>query len=76
MVVTSVHNNKKSNVKLGPCVCEKLRIPHFLNNHLRDDNKAVSFTRRPLFTTQENSFTHSCYRLSQIQGHSAAGKMK
>jgi hypothetical protein len=39
----------------GPQGCETLRFPHFLDNRLIDGGKAVSLTRRPLFTPQENS---------------------
>jgi hypothetical protein len=31
-----------------------LRVPHFLDNQLKDGGKIVSLTRRPLFTPQEN----------------------
>jgi hypothetical protein len=39
----------------GPQDCETTRLPHFLDNRLTDGVKFVSLTRRPPFTTQENS---------------------
>jgi hypothetical protein len=40
----------------GPWVCETSRLPHFLDNQLTDGVEVVSFTRRPLFTHQEDSW--------------------
>jgi hypothetical protein len=30
-----------------------LRVPHYLDNRLKDGGKVVSLTRRPRFTSQE-----------------------
>jgi hypothetical protein len=40
----------------GPRGCETSRLPHFLDNRLRDGGEVVSPTRRPLFTPQEDSW--------------------
>jgi hypothetical protein len=40
----------------GPKGCERLRLPHFLDNWLTDGGKVVSPTPRPLFTSQEDSW--------------------
>jgi hypothetical protein len=37
--------------KLG---CETSRLPHFLDNRLRDGGEIISLTRRPPFTPQED----------------------
>jgi hypothetical protein len=59
----------------GPQGCETSRLPHFLDNRLTDDTEVVSLTRRPHFTPRNTPRTHFRYRLSQTQGHSAAGKV-
>jgi hypothetical protein len=38
----------------GSYVCETLRVPHYLDNRLKDGGKAVSHTCRPRFNPQEN----------------------
>jgi hypothetical protein len=45
----------------GPQSCETLRVPHYLDNRLKDGGKAVSLTRRPRFTPQENYLINSWY---------------
>jgi hypothetical protein len=40
----------------GPYGCETSRIPHFLDNQLTDGGEAVSPTRQPPFTPQEDSW--------------------
>jgi hypothetical protein len=40
----------------GPQGCERLRLPHFVDNRLTDSGKVVSLTRRPPFTPQEDSW--------------------
>jgi hypothetical protein len=60
----------------GPNGCEKSRLPHFLDDRLRDGAEVVSLTRRPPFALRKISGTHFCYRLSRPQGHSAAGKIR
>jgi hypothetical protein len=40
----------------GPLVCETSRLPHFLDNRLTDGGRVVSLTRRPPFTSQEDSW--------------------
>jgi hypothetical protein len=39
-----------------PYGCERLRLPHFLDNRLTDGGNVVSLTRRPRFTPQESSW--------------------
>jgi hypothetical protein len=60
----------------GPYGCETSRLPHFLYNRLTDGSEVVSRTRRPPFTLRKIPGTHFCYRLSQSQGHSAAGRIR
>jgi hypothetical protein len=36
--------------------CERLRLPHFLDNRLTVGGKVVSLTRQPSFTPQEDSW--------------------
>jgi hypothetical protein len=38
-----------------------LRVPHYLDNRLKDGGKIVSFTRRPHFTPQENYLINFWY---------------
>jgi hypothetical protein len=38
-----------------------LRVPHYLENRLKDGGKAVSLTCRPHFTPQENYLINSWY---------------
>jgi hypothetical protein len=40
----------------GPQECETLRVPHYLDNQLKDGGEAVSLTLRPPFTPQEDSW--------------------
>jgi hypothetical protein len=40
----------------GPYGCETSRRPYFLDNRLTDSGEVVSFTHRPPFTPQENSW--------------------
>jgi hypothetical protein len=40
----------------GPQRCETSRLPYFLDNPLTDDGEAVSLTRRPPFTSKEDSW--------------------
>jgi hypothetical protein len=39
----------------GPWGCETSSLPHFLDNRLTDGGEVVSLTRRPPFTSQEDS---------------------
>jgi hypothetical protein len=60
----------------GPQGCEKLRLPHFLNNRLTDGGEVASLKRRPPpFTPTKIPGTHFCYGLSWLLGHSAAGRI-
>jgi hypothetical protein len=52
-----------------------LKLPHYLDNQLRDDGEAVSLMHQPPFTPRKIPGTHFCSRLSRPQGHSAAGKI-
>jgi hypothetical protein len=49
-----------------------LRIPHCLDNRLTDGGKVIGLTHRLSSTPQKHYFsafgTHSCYRLSKLQG--------
>jgi hypothetical protein len=36
--------------------CERSRLPHFLDNRLTDGGEDVSFTRRPPFSPQKDSW--------------------
>jgi hypothetical protein len=40
----------------GPYGCETLRLPHFLDSRLTDGGEVFSLTRRPPFTSQEDSW--------------------
>jgi hypothetical protein len=53
-----------------PYGCETSRIPHFLDNRLTDGDEVG----HPLPPTQIPC-TNFCVRLSQLQGHSAAGRI-
>jgi hypothetical protein len=59
----------------GPSGCETSRIPHFLDNLLKDGGEVVRLTRRPPFTPRKIRGTHFCYMVSRPQGHSAAGRI-
>jgi hypothetical protein len=50
--------------------------PTFLDNRLTDGGEDVSLTQRPSFAQRKIPGTHSCYRLSRPQGHSAAGRIR
>jgi hypothetical protein len=59
--------NVKVKVKLslltgrgGPYVCEKSRLPHFLDNRLTDGGEVVSLTRRPPLPPRNIPDTHFC----------------
>jgi hypothetical protein len=52
------------------------RLPHFLGNRLTDRGEVVSLALRPPFAPGKISGTHFCWRLSQPQGHTAAGKIR
>jgi hypothetical protein len=45
----------------GPQGCETLRVPHYLDNRLKDGGKVFSLTRRPRFDPQENYLINSWY---------------
>jgi hypothetical protein len=55
----------------SPKGSETSRLPHFLDNRLKDGDEIVNLTRRPLFTLRKIPGTHFCYRLSRPQGRSA-----
>jgi hypothetical protein len=52
-----------------------LSIPHCLDNRLTAGGEFVNLTRLLPFTPREIPGTHSCWRESQSQGHSAAGRI-
>jgi hypothetical protein len=49
-----------------PNGCETSRIPHFLDNWLKDSGEVLRFTRRPHFTPPPRKIpdTHFCLRSS------------
>jgi hypothetical protein len=57
--------------------CETSRLPHHLNNRLTQTAVRLSalLTGRPLLPRKIPG-TQFCQRLSQLQGHSAAGSIK
>jgi hypothetical protein len=44
----------------GPQRCEMSRLPHFLENRLRDGCEADSLAHLPLFTSKKIPGTHFC----------------
>jgi hypothetical protein len=60
----------------GPQGCETSRLPHFLENRPIDGAEVVGLTRRPSFTPRKIPGIQFCYRLSLLQGHSAAGRIR
>jgi hypothetical protein len=56
------------------------RIPHCLDSQLIDGGKVVSRTHRPRSVPQKHYIsdfgTPFCYRLSEPQGPSAAGRVR
>jgi hypothetical protein len=60
----------------SPWGCEMSRLPHFLYSRFTDGGEVVSLTRLPPFTPRLISGTHSYYRLSRPQRHSAAGRIR
>jgi hypothetical protein len=43
-----------------PQVCERSRLPYFLDNQLAHGGEIVSLTRRPPFTPKKIPGTHFC----------------
>jgi hypothetical protein len=60
----------------GPLGCETSRIAHFLDHQLTDGKEVVSFTNWPPFTPRKIPGSHLHHRLSQVQGHSVACRIK
>ena len=58
----------------GPEGSRKLRFPDFMTM-AQDGGKVVSLTHRPHLPTGNTPGTHFCQRLSQLQGHSATGRI-
>jgi hypothetical protein len=54
----------------------EVKVPTFSDIRLTDDGKAVSPTRRPLFTPRKFPGTHLLLEASRYQGHSAVGKIR
>ena len=52
----------------------KLRFPYYVIM-AQVCGKVVSLTHRPLLTPGNTPGTHFCWRMSQLQGHSAAGRI-
>jgi hypothetical protein len=57
----------------GPYGCETSRFPHLLDNRLTDGGE-VSLTCRSPFTPRKFPVLISVKRMSEPQGHSAAGR--
>jgi hypothetical protein len=51
-------------------------LTYFLENRLTYGGESVTLTRRAPFTPKKITGTHFCYRLSRLQGHSAAGRIR
>jgi hypothetical protein len=51
-------------------------LPHFSLDSRLTVGGEVSLTRRPPFTPRKIPGTHFCQRLSRLQGHSAAGRIR
>jgi hypothetical protein len=49
---------------------------HFLDNRFIDGGEVVSLKCRPPFTSREIPANHFCFRLSRLQGHSTAGRIR
>jgi hypothetical protein len=56
-----------------PYGCETSRLSYFLENRLTDSGKVI--TALP-FTPRKIPGTHFCYRLSRLQDHNAAGRIR
>ena len=59
---------------------EALRVPGYWDSQIssqsaHEGGKVISPTHRPPLSPENIPGTHFCYRLSQPQGHSAAGRM-
>jgi hypothetical protein len=59
-----------------PLGLREVEAPAFSDMRLTDGGKVVSPMRRPLFTPRKIPDTLICYRLSRLQGHSAAGRIR
>jgi hypothetical protein len=76
--VNQMHYSKKEKLKLsltgcgGPDVSDMSNFPNFVDNRLRDGEPYASSALNP----RKIPGTHFCYRLSQPQGHSAAGRIR
>ena len=70
-----IFTNKRKAIPIqawrGPEVSRRLRLPHFKT---RESGKVVSPTHRPPLPPGNIPSTHFCYMLSQLQGHTAAGR--
>jgi hypothetical protein len=60
--------------RTGPEGPRRLRL-QISRHSVHEGGKVVSPTHRPPLPPGDIPGTHSCYRLSQPQGHSAAGRM-
>jgi hypothetical protein len=58
----------------GPEGSRKLRFPEFMIT-AQDGGKVVSLTHRPPLPPGNTPGTHSCWRLSRPQGHSATSRI-
>jgi hypothetical protein len=55
----------------GPQGFETSRLPHFLDNRLKDGGKIVSLTRRPLFTPPPREAAHSPPSDTEVKNNGA-----
>jgi hypothetical protein len=60
----------------GPQGSETSRLPHFLENRLKDGGEIVSLTRSQPFLPQEDSWYSFLSEPNRLQGRSASGRIK
>jgi hypothetical protein len=66
--IPSPHFLLTTSVSEGPEGREMSRVPHLLDNRLKDGGKVVSLTRRPRFTLQEDSWYSFLLEAESIPG--------
>jgi hypothetical protein len=59
-----------------PLGFQEVEAPKISRQSAHERGKVVSPTHRPPLTPRNIPGTHFCYRLSRLQGHSAAGRIK
>jgi len=68
------HNTEKQSLPRPLQDSKRLRLPEFLDNRYLKVVRLSSLSTGKLYPPENIPLTHFCYRLSQPQGHSAAGK--